>query len=130
MTNEELLKKEIYCPKTIDLSIIAYLKLGFKILLLYCSGISVKHHSYILLAYQYDFTSELDINRIIGTNSLCNPSSIEQIQEILISNISSLDPFYYIDDKLIVPVYIGENQISELKTHIITNYGNKDKYKI
>ena len=127
MTSEELLSNEIYCPKTIDLSIVAYLKLGFKILLLYCSGFSIKRTSYVLLTYQYNYISDIDISKIVGSDNLCDCALIHQIQVVLAKDIPGIDhEYYFIDNKLFFPIFIGENQISDLKTYILTNYGNKN----
>lgn len=127
MTSEELLSNEIYCPKTIDLSIVAYLKLGFKILLLYCSGFSIKRTSYVLLTYQYNYISDIDISKIVGSDNLCDCALIHQIQVVSLEDILDRDPkYYFIDNKAVFPIFIGENQISDLKTYILTNYGNKN----
>lgn len=126
MTNEELLSKEIYCPKVIDLGNVAYLKLGFRILLLWRSGLSIKHTSYILLTYQYNYISDIDISNIIGSDNLCDCDSIQQIQVVLTKDILGIDyEYYFINNKMLFPIFIGENQISDLKTYILANYGDK-----
>lgn len=127
MTSEELLSKEIYCPKVIDLSIIAYLKLGFKILLLYCSGLSIKYTSYVLLTYQHDHISDIDISKIVGSDNLCDCALIQQIQVVLARDALDIEyEYYFINNKMLFPIFIGENQISDLKTYILANYGNKN----
>lgn len=127
MTSEELLSNEIYCPKTINLSIVAYLKLGFKILLLYCSGLLIKHTSYVLLTYQHDYISDIDISKIVGSDNLCDCALIQKIQVVSAKEISGIDhEYYFIDNKVVLPTFIGENQISDLKTYILANYGNKN----
>lgn len=127
MTSEELLSKEIYCPKVIDLSIIAYLKLGFKILFLYCSGLSIKHTSYVLLTYQHDYISDIDISKIVGSDNLCDCALIQQIQVVLARDILDIEyEYYFINNKMLFPIFIGENQISDLKTYILANYENKN----
>lgn len=109
MTSEELLNKGIYYPKIIDLRIIVYLKLGFEVLLLYREFIA-KHVSHVLLMYQPNYLSDINIPNIIKPDNLCICSSTQQI----LINF----PVY--------TIYIGANQISELKTYILMNYENKN----
>lgn len=127
MTSEELLSNEIYCPKVIDLSIVVYLKLGFKILLSYCSGLSIKRTNYVLLTYQYNYISDIDISKIVGSDNLCDCALIQQIQVVLTKDRLGRDyEYYFINNKMLFPILIGENQISDLKTYILANYENKN----
>lgn len=121
MTSEELLNREIYCPEVIDLRIIAYLKLGFKVLLKHYGGISVEIASYVLLTYQSDFFSDINFSNIIGPNNLCTYSLIQQIQKVQLYDITNqINEYYFINSRVVFPIYIGYNQISDLENYINT----------
>lgn len=115
MTNKELLEQGIYCPDKIDLSIIIYLKLGFKVLLAYYNRFSIISLEYIILEYTPEFYSNLDFNQFIKYT--CN---IEDI-----TDIRSLESYAIINDNYVFTIYVGSNQIEDLKLYLI-NYGDKD----
>lgn len=117
MIKEKLLELEIYCPSKIDLSIVIYLKLGFKVLLAYYNGLAVIGSNYILLEYDPEFHSTLDFNAFISLRSICN---IEYIAEV-----RYLEPHVFINNQYIFTIYVGSNQIEDLKSYL-TNYGNKN----
>lgn len=118
MTNEELLNNEIYCPNKVDLSIVVYLKLGFRVLLSYNEEpfIATKP-GYILLKYAPEFFSTLDFRSLICLKSICNVNNI--------TSIASFGIAMWIDRDLTFTIYVGSNQIEDLKLYL-TNYGNKN----
>lgn len=117
MTKEKLLELEIYCPSKIDLNIVVYLKLGFKVLLAYYNGLAAMRCDYILLEYDPEFYSTLDFSAFISLRSICN---IEYIAEV-----HYLESYVFINNQYVFTIHVGSNQIEDLKLYL-TNYGNKN----
>lgn len=72
---------------------------------------------YILLEYNPEFHSTLDFSAFMRLGSICN---IEYI-----AKVRYLEPYVFINDQYVFTIYVGSNQIEDLKLYLI-NYGNKN----
>lgn len=117
MTKEELLELGIYCSDKIDLTIIVYLNLGFKVL--FRVRDSCGFWNYILLYRDLCNKTYIPFEQIITEKAICKSRDIY--------NVNTLKSRYYIyfNYTRANSIGIGDNQIEDIKLYI-NSYGNKN----